>query len=109
MVDFGSAFFLWRLDEDPDGNALLDVKDVLVLRAVGGALLLLGVAVKIQDVDLAVGFHELLAHSSEGRVVKITVVGYKGQNTPTSLFNPPLTPANELDVIILEPLRSSLS
>ena len=63
------------LDRDDDCHALLDVEDVLVGRALGGDLLLLGVSMQIQHPDPIKGLQKVPAHTPEGRVVEIAVVG----------------------------------
>ena len=55
--------------EDVDAHALHDVKHALVLAAVGGGLLLLRVAVEVQEVHFVESLHQMPAHTPERRIV----------------------------------------
>ena len=57
------------------GDALLDVEYVLVLAAFGRSLLLLGIAVKVEQMHLAEGSRETLPHSAKRGIVQPAVVG----------------------------------
>ena len=111
MEDSG-WFFLFALlflDEKADGNALLDVEHIFVLRAIWCAFLLLDIPMEIEHVNVVEGFHEALAHSSEGGVVQISVIGNKGEDAVAGAFDPPLCKANELHIVIVEPFRVPLT
>ena len=58
--------------------------------AVGRRLLLLAVAVQVEDVDVVEGLHQALAHAAEGRVVQVAVVGDEGQDAVAGLLDAPL-------------------
>ena len=67
-------------------------------------LFFIGVAVKVNDIDFRKSSQQLLAHAAKGRVVQIPVRSNKGKDALSSFFHPPLAKADELHVIILEPL-----
>ena len=46
----------------------------------------------------------MLAHTAEGRIIQIPMVSNESQNTVAGLVDAPLTKADELDIIILQPL-----
>lgn len=62
----GVVVLFLALDKNIDAHALHDVEHVLVLAAVRAGLLLAGVAVQVQYVDLVEGVHEALAHLAVG-------------------------------------------
>ena len=92
------------LDEEGDGDALADVEDVLVEASVGAGLFLERVAVQVEDVNLVEGAHQALAHAPEGRVVQVGVVGDHPNDAASGLFDLPLGEAQELHVVVLEPV-----
>ena len=72
MGDF--LFEAGFLDAQDNGHALLDIENVLVFGAVGAFLLLLAVAVEVENVDMIEAVHQGLSHPSEGRIVEVAVV-----------------------------------
>src|ERR1017187_5638714 len=106
----GSLLFLFRpcfgrqFYKDANSHALLDVENILVrLAAAGNGLLFLGIAVQVEDINLVKGLHEILPHAAKGRIIEIAVVGDEGQHALSGLVNAPLAPAEEFNVIILQP------
>ena len=95
------------LYEERDGDALLDVEHVLVYPAVRGLLVLLDVAVQVENVDLIERAHQRLAHAAERWVVEVAVVGDETQHALAGALDPPLGEADELHVIVAQPLRLS--
>lgn len=93
-----------------DRHALLNVEYIFVFAPVRRDLLLLRVAVQIVDVNLIEAAHQVLAHSAKGWVVQITVVRDEGQDSVIWLhgFKSPLCEANELHIVVLQPLRIPL-
>ena len=97
------------LDEQADGHALLDIKHVLVGRAVGGGFLFLGVAVQVENVDFVKRRQQALAHTAKGGVVQVGVVGNHRHHALAVLGHLPLGKAQELDVVVLQPLGISFA
>ena len=91
------------LDEQADGDALLDVEHVVVLAAVGCAFLLLGVAVQVKHVNLVKRLHQAVAHTAKGRVVQPAVVGDEAEHALPGALDPPLGKADEFDVVVAQP------
>ena len=106
VEDFGQFAFalLPRFDKQIDAHALFDVEDVLVLTAVGCGLFFVGVAVEVEDVDFVESLQQFVAHSSECRVVQITVGIDVGQYPFAVALDIVLAVADEFDVIVVEPL-----
>src|SRR5260370_8363727 len=71
------------LHEEADRYALLDVENVFVFRAVGRALLSLGVSVQVKNVDLLETAHQRLAHAPKGGIIEPRVIA---DNTYNPLF-----------------------
>lgn len=97
------------LDQQADRDALFDVEDVFVLAAVGGDLLLLGIAVEVDDVDLIEAAHQRLTHPAESRVVEEAVVGHDRDDALSGRIDLHLSKADKLDVVVLQPLRVFLA
>jgi hypothetical protein len=91
-------------DEQGDGDALLDIEDVFVLAAVRRLLLLLAVAVQVEQVDIVEAAQQALAHIHEGGIVEIAVVGDEAEHAMAGLLDAPLREADELHVIVRQPL-----
>lgn len=87
------------LDEDADAHTLLDVEDVLVLAAVWRRLLLLGVAVQVEEVDVGKALHQTAAHSTKDGIVEVTMVGDKGEDTAPGSVYTPLPKSDEFHVV----------
>src|SRR5450830_1059387 len=85
-------------------DSLHDVEHIFVLAAAGGLLLLEGIAVQIEDVQLVKGCHQRLTHTAEGRVVQVAVIGYEPEDALARLVDLPLSEADELDIVVLKPL-----
>ena len=66
-------------------DTLLDIEDIFVFRAVRRSLLLLDVAVQVEDIDLLEAAHQGLAHAAEGRIVEPRVVG---DDADDAVFDP---------------------
>ena len=97
------------LDEDADRDALLNVEHVLVRPAVRRALPLLAVAVEVEQPDLVECRHQRLTHAAERRVVEVAVVGDEAEHTLAGSLDAPLREADELHVVVVEPLWIALA
>jgi len=91
--------------EQSDGNALPNIKHILVFTAIGRGFLFQAVTVQIENIDLVKGFHQTLTHAAKGRIIQVTVIGDHSHNTVTRLLDFPLGEAQKFDVIILQPFR----
>ena len=91
------------LDEQADGDALLNVEHIVVPAAVRRAFFLLGVAVQIKHVNLVKGSHQAVTHAAKGRVVQPAVIGNEAKHTLTGTLNPPLGKTDEFDVVVTQP------
>src|ERR1019366_2471054 len=78
------------------------VENIVVLRAVGRGLLLLGRAVEVEDVNLVEGFQQTLAHPPVREAVQIDIVGDVADDALAGLLNAPLRPAEKLDEVVVE-------
>ena len=80
MTDHGGRLLLRAqpLDKNADGDSLLDIEDIFVLRSVRTALLLLTVAVQIEKIDLVEGPHETLAHSPDNAFSMLSMYARSG-------------------------------
>jgi hypothetical protein len=97
------------LDQDRHRRPLPDVReDVAVLRAVRRPLLLLAVAVEVEQVDLVEGLEERMAHPTEGRIVEVTVIGHQRHDPLPGLLDLRLGEAEEFQVVVLQPLGALL-
>ncbi|OQA19789.1 MAG: hypothetical protein BWY63_01651 [Chloroflexi bacterium ADurb.Bin360] len=103
MVNLRRAGFARFFDEQTNRHALHDIEDVLIRAAVRRSFLLTGAAMQVEDVDCGEGLHQTLAHPPEGGVVQVAVVADVGQDAAAALLDTPLTEADELDVIVLQP------
>ena len=92
-----------------NGNALLYVKNVFVLGTVRSVFLFTGVAVQVKEVYFVKSVHQRLTHSTKGGVIKIAVIRDKPEDASANLVNFPLGKPDELDVVILKPLRVLLA
>ena len=95
--------------ENADGDALLDVKDILVAQSAKFAAVLQCVAVQVDDVYLVKRFEQRLAHATEGRIGQIRVVGDESDDAAAGLLDPALRVADELHVVVIEPFGIRLS
>ena len=95
---------LHRFHEQADRHSLLDVEHVLVLAAVRGALLLLGVAVQVEQEHAGEGLDQALAHAAKGRVVQVAVIGDEAEHASTGAVDRPLREAEKLHVVVVQPL-----
>ena len=93
-----------RLHEQTNRHPLLDVEHVLVLAAVRGALLLLGVAVQVEQEHAREGSDQAFAHAAERGVVQVTVVGDEAKYAVAGAVDRPLREADELYVVVVQPL-----
>ena len=93
-----------RLHEQTDRYPLLDVEHVLVLAAVRGALLLLGVAVQVEQEHAREGSDQAFAHAAERGVVQVAVVGDESKYAVAGAVDRPLREADELYVVVVQPL-----
>jgi hypothetical protein len=91
-------------DGNQDGDPLLDVEQVFVGAAVGGALFASRVAVQVHDIQPLEGAQQARPHPAKGRVVQIGVVGDERHDALPRALNPPLGEANELHIVVLQPL-----
>ena len=107
MVDLGWTTFSRLLNKYGDRYPLLYVKDILVWATIKRSLFLLGIPMKIKQVNARECLHEAQAHSSKGRTVEITVIGNKGEDASVRLLDSALTEADEFDVIVAKPLSLS--
>ena len=109
-MDLGITFlFSATLDEKRNGDALPDIENVLVRATVRAGLLLQRIAMQVEDIYVAKGVHQALAHASEGGIIQVTVVGDHTDNAAPSLFDLPLGKPEELDIVVLKPLRICLT
>ena len=99
-----ALFFGFLFDEQSNGHALPDVKDVSVLAAIRRCFFFQTVAVQIENVDFVKCFHQALAHAAKRGIVQIAMIGNHTDNTETGLLNFPLRETQELYIIILQPL-----
>ena len=53
--------------------------------------------------------HQALAHAAKGGVVQIAVIGDHAHHPAPGLFDLPLGEAQELHIVILQPLRVSFA
>src|SRR5216684_3334979 len=90
-----SSIFLLTLNKDADSHTLLNIEDILVLCAIRSFFLLLTVPMQIEYVNFIEALHEALAHSPEGGIIKIAMIGDEGQDAITGLFNSPLRETDE--------------
>ena len=95
---------LHRLCEQPDRHPLLDVEHVLIFAAVRGALLLLGVAVQVEQEYTREGIDQTFAHAAKGRVVQVAVVGDKANHAVAGAVDRPLREAEKFYVVVIQPL-----
>src|SRR5437870_3552148 len=77
-------------DEDAYGDALLNVENVLIFRAIGRQLLFLTAAVEIKEVEIREGLKEFTTHPAESRIVEVAVVRDEGKNPCSRPLNAPL-------------------
>jgi hypothetical protein len=89
-------------NKDRDGHALLDVEDILVAGVRRRRLWPYGVPVEVQDVDLVERLRQRFAHSSVSDPVDVAVVRDEGQDSGARSLDPPLSEADELDVVVVE-------
>ena len=64
---------------------------------------------QVENVEVVEGTQQALTHAAEGRVIEIAVVGDHADNAASGLLDFPLGVAQELDVVILQPLRVFLA
>jgi len=65
--------------------------------------------VQVEEVNVAESGHQLLAHPAKGGVVQIPVIGDEGQHAFAGLGDAPLPEADELHIIVLQPLGIALA
>src|SRR5438874_13349043 len=100
-------FFRVSLDKYADGDALLNIENIFILRTIRGTLFFLAVSMKIEKVNIIECFHQALTHATEGGIIQITMIANERENTVAGLLDPPLGESNKFHVIIIEPLRVS--
>src|SRR5262245_54279757 len=93
----------WRAAKHADGDGLVEAEGVFIAAAVGRDLVLLAVAVEIEDFDAWKDAEQFVPHEAERGVVQITVVGDEADDAAAGLLDAPLGQADELDVIVVEP------
>jgi len=64
------------------------------------------IALRVKDIDLIEGVHQLQAHAPECRTAQAAVTGSHAWHALAGLLDPPLSEAKELDMIVLQPLCS---
>jgi len=92
-------------DENSDRHALLDVEYIFVLAAVQCPLLLLATAMQVVQINRIETFQQRLAHVHERGIVEIAMVRDECENPVASLLDTPLREADELHVVVGQPLR----
>src|SRR5438876_5268527 len=89
--------------ENINGHTLLNVENILVFRTIWGLFLLFPIAVQIKDIDIIETLQQTATHTPKGRVIQITVISDKGQDTITCLLNMPLCETHKFYVVITQP------
>jgi len=97
------------LDKKCDGHSLTDIKHIFILASFRGCFFFQTVAVKVQNIHLIKRFHQTLAHSPKSGIIQITVIGDHAHNPVSGLLDLPLSKAQELYIIVLEPFGVSLA
>ena len=111
IVDLGACvFFLFAggFDKEVDAHAFGDVEDVFVFAAIGGGFFLFAVAVQVEDVDVVVGLHQVVAHAAMDKAVEIAVGVDKGEDAAAVFGDVVLGGADEFDVVVVEPFAVAL-
>src|SRR5579862_2138564 len=109
MIDTRYILTARLLYSQDDCDALLNVKNILVLASIRGNVWFLSVAVQVIHPNLAKALHQALTHSTKGWIVQVSVIGDKAQDAVPSSIYAPLSKANELYIVILQPLWISLA
>src|SRR5690348_8631613 len=81
--------------------SLLNIEYILIFATVRCFLFLLRIPMKVIDINVTEAIHQTLSHPAKGRIIQISVIRNKGQNTVSSPFDSPLCKSNKLNVIIL--------
>ena len=103
-MNFGRAVLVRFFYEDADSYSLLDIKHIFIFAAVRGNFFFLHIAVKVKNINIGKGIHQGLAHTAEGGVIQVAVVGNKAQDALPCFLYPPLPKANEFHIVILQPV-----
>jgi hypothetical protein len=85
-----TLFSLRLLDQQADGDTLLNIEHIFIFATVGRAFLLVAVAVQVYKVNLIEGSHQTATHTPECWIVQIAIVGNEGNDALTALFDTPL-------------------
>src|SRR5712691_1666273 len=84
----------------PNGDSLLDIKNVFIFCTISGMLFFLTIAMQIKDVDIVEIMQQALAHTPESGIIKVTMIGDKGKNAIARSLDTPLCEANKLNIVI---------
>ena len=86
-------------------NTLLNIKDVLIHGPIRASFFLFGVSVKVYDPDIGEGLQPVVPQASKCWILQISMICYETQHPVVRMNNLALAKTNELDVVVLQPLR----
>ena len=98
-------FFPAGFDENIDGHALLNIKNIFIRRAIGTCLFFLTVAVQIYRINRIVSFQQMPAHASERRIIQKAVRIDKRYNAFAVFLDKILSVTQKFDIIIVNPFE----
>ena len=109
VINLRLATRVFLPDKERNGDALLNIEDILIFPAFGRLFFHQRIAVQIKDVDFRKIIHQRFPHASVNQPRKIRVVGNHPDDTVARAFIAVVSEADEFDVIVGERLNVALA